>query len=292
VEEKTKVVDSLRGEVERLRSRVSELEDSAGDLKRIQQRLGRSEESERTMRRRFASLLEVGLELARQANQEDLCLLAVEQGREKLGFDRLGIWFRMEEPNIMRGTYGVDEKGEVQDERHLRMHIDANTPEGRIIMGREPFVLVGEAPLLNALGDPVDRASQIMAALWDGEHVIGYLSADNRVNQQPLEEAQIELLRLFGAVVGFFFSRLCIQIERLGLIAQLQDALANIKTLQGLIPICANCKKIRDDKGYWSQIEVYLTKHSDADFSHGICPDCLRTLYPDLAGSSEGETDG
>lgn len=290
MEEKSRDVDSLHGEIERLRARVRELEDSTGDSSDARERLSRSEESERTMRGRFASLLEIGLELARRTDQESLCRLAVEQGKERLGFDRLGIWFRMEEPNVMRGTYGVDERGEVQDERDLRMHIDADTPEGRIIMGREPFVLVGEAPLVNAMGDPVNRASQIMTALWDGEHVIGYLSADNRVNQQPLEEAQIELLRLFGAVVGFFFSRLCIQIEHLGLIAQLQDALANIKTLHGLIPICANCKKIRDDKGYWSQIEVYLKKHSDADFSHGICPDCLRTLYPDYAESSEDET--
>jgi hypothetical protein len=58
--------------------------------------------------------------------------------------------------------------------------------------------------------------------------------------------------------------------------------LANIKTLSGLLPICASCKKIRDDKGYWNQIETYIKNHSDATFTHGICPDCMEKLYPDV----------
>lgn len=69
--------------------------------------------------------------------------------------------------------------------------------------------------------------------------------------------------------------------ERERLIAELKDALANIKTLSGLLPICASCKKIRDDKGYWNRLETYIEKHSDADFTHGICPDCAQKLYPE-----------
>lgn len=64
------------------------------------------------------------------------------------------------------------------------------------------------------------------------------------------------------------------QAEREKLIVELQTALAEVHTLSGLLPICADCKKIRDDKGYWSQIETYITKHSDASFSHGYCPQC------------------
>ncbi len=62
-------------------------------------------------------------------------------------------------------------------------------------------------------------------------------------------------------------------------IAGLKEALSNVSTLRGLLPICAACKKIRDDKGYWRQIEVYIAEHTEADFSHGICPDCARKLY-------------
>ena len=70
--------------------------------------------------------------------------------------------------------------------------------------------------------------------------------------------------------------------ERNKLIIDLKQALAQIKTLSGLIPICASCKKIRDDKGYWNQLEEYIQSHSEAEFSHGICPACARKLYPEL----------
>lgn len=63
---------------------------------------------------------------------------------------------------------------------------------------------------------------------------------------------------------------------------QLQKAIDEIKTLRGIIPICAHCKKVRDDKGYWNQVEVYIHNHSEAEFSHGICPQCIKDLYPDI----------
>ncbi len=65
------------------------------------------------------------------------------------------------------------------------------------------------------------------------------------------------------------------------LILELRAALAKIKTLTGLIPICAWCKKIRDDKGYWKKVETYIREHSDASFTHGICPECLRKESPE-----------
>ena len=71
------------------------------------------------------------------------------------------------------------------------------------------------------------------------------------------------------------------EIERDKLIAELRKALAHVKKLSGMLPICASCKKIRDDKGYWNQIETYIAEHSEADFSHGLCPDCLKKLYPE-----------
>lgn len=71
--------------------------------------------------------------------------------------------------------------------------------------------------------------------------------------------------------------------ERESLIAQLQEALEKVKVLSGLLPICASCKKIRnDDNDSWQQIEDYIASHSEAEFTHGICPDCARQLYPEL----------
>ncbi|MGA1871961.1 MAG: PAS domain-containing protein [bacterium] len=70
---------------------------------------------------------------------------------------------------------------------------------------------------------------------------------------------------------------------------KLQDALAKVKHLHGLIPICAGCKKIRDDKGYWNQIEIYIQNHSEAEFSHSLCPECAKKLYPKTFGKEEAE---
>jgi len=70
--------------------------------------------------------------------------------------------------------------------------------------------------------------------------------------------------------------------EREKLIGELRSALSRVKVLSGLIPICASCKKIRDDRGYWNQIETYIRDHSEAHFSHGICPECARREYPEL----------
>jgi PAS domain S-box-containing protein len=70
--------------------------------------------------------------------------------------------------------------------------------------------------------------------------------------------------------------------EREVLINELQQALAEVKALSGLLPICSACKKIRDDKGYWQQIEGYIMAHSDTQFSHGLCPDCAKKLYPHM----------
>lgn len=76
-------------------------------------------------------------------------------------------------------------------------------------------------------------------------------------------------------------ARTIIEKDREMLIVKLQNALIEVKTLSGLIPICSHCKKIRDDKGYWTQLEAYLYEHSNAKLSHGICPDCIREHYPD-----------
>jgi CheY-like chemotaxis protein len=70
-----------------------------------------------------------------------------------------------------------------------------------------------------------------------------------------------------------------IELRRLN--AALTQALENVRSLRGLLPICAACKRIRNDKGYWQQVEDYVREHSDADFTHGICPECAHKLYPE-----------
>ncbi len=83
------------------------------------------------------------------------------------------------------------------------------------------------------------------------------------------------------AAVNDISERRAAAAERERLIGELQEALTRVKQLSGLLPICASCKKIRNDEGYWEQIEVYVGKHSEAEFSHGLCPECAHRLYPE-----------
>ena len=87
----------------------------------------------------------------------------------------------------------------------------------------------------------------------------------------------------YTGIIRNISDRKQIEKERDQLILSLQESLAKVKTLGGLLPICASCKKIRDDKGYWNQIETYIQEHSEAAFSHGICPQCVEKLYPGLS---------
>jgi two-component system cell cycle sensor histidine kinase/response regulator CckA len=85
-----------------------------------------------------------------------------------------------------------------------------------------------------------------------------------------------------------------VEAERTNLIAHLNETLSKVKTLSGLLPICASCKKIRDDHGYWQKLETFVREHSGAEFSHSICPDCMKELYPEFIPnvSTEGQESG
>jgi PAS domain-containing protein len=100
--------------------------------------------------------------------------------------------------------------------------------------------------------------------------------------------------KLAGVVESFqeITKRKQLEDEKEQLIVELKKSLEQVKLLTGLIPICSSCKKIRDDRGFWSQVESYITRHSEAKFSHGICPDCVRKLYPELSDQILQEIDG
>ncbi len=70
-------------------------------------------------------------------------------------------------------------------------------------------------------------------------------------------------------------------------VEELQKAFDQIKTLRGIVPICASCKKIRDDQGFWNKVEVYISEHTEAEFSHGMCPECMAKMYPEYVALSK-----
>ncbi len=116
---------------------------------------------------------------------------------------------------------------------------------------------------------------------------------------RPAQNESLLLLQAFMGITSVMIVALATVVSqhkraeagRETLILDLQEALSRIKTLKGLLPICATCKKIRDDKGYWNHIESYIRKHSEAEFTHGICPSCAQKLYPEdyaTAGKESG----
>lgn len=142
-------------------------------------------------------------------------------------------------------------------------------------------------------GEPIAPKDWALArAIGRGETTIGELveiegfDGKRRTIQNSAAPLRDERGRVVGAVVlnVDMTEQQRAAKEREELVARLQEALEQVKTLRGLIPICATCKKIRNDAGYWIQIESYLKEHSQADFTHGICPECLERIYPDVSG--------
>jgi len=107
-------------------------------------------------------------------------------------------------------------------------------------------------------------------------------SGDSLIGLFSGEIIESQAKRYFLTVMIDITEKIHAQEEYKKIIQELQNALQEIKTLRGIIPICANCKKIRNDNGYWEQVELYISKHTTAQFSHGICPECVKKLYPDL----------
>jgi len=96
---------------------------------------------------------------------------------------------------------------------------------------------------------------------------------------------------ILQATIRDITERKRIEVERENLIHDLREALERIKTLSGLIPICAECKNIRDDQGYWNKVETFIESHSNAEFSHSVCPECLQKLYPKYYKRKYGSKD-
>jgi len=112
------------------------------------------------------------------------------------------------------------------------------------------------------------RAPFIKAILWSG--IIGII-------------AVVIGTTLFVSITSPLLRRLSQSIENL------QHALDKVKQLSGFLPICASCKKVRDDKGYWSEVESYISNHSEAEFTHGLCPECTAELYSEIESYGEAK---
>ncbi len=176
------------------------------------------------------------------------------------------------------------------------MTLNTSIPSSSNVTGYTLAEVLGKNPRILKSGE---KSPEAYRELWEtitaGKEWSGEFHNKKKNGELFWESASISPIRdpagrvtHYVAVKEDITARKQNEAERDKLILDLQEALASVKSLSGLLPICASCKKIRDDKGYWSQVESYVEKHSDATFTHGICPDCIKKLYPDLAEGGLG----
>lgn len=153
-------------------------------------------------------------------------------------------------------------------------------------------VLVVALYIAGGISAPIDQLATVARRIADGDLTC---KAESSANDEVGDLARsfnkmVDGLLAAGAALRKKVDELSAEVlaheeserEKERLIEELQNALAEIKTLHGIMPICASCKKIRDDQGVWSQLEAYISNHSEAEFSHGLCPSCAEMLYPDM----------
>jgi PAS domain-containing protein len=152
-------------------------------------------------------LQEVTNALSKAASSDDLCRMAVQLGRARLGFDRVGIWFIEEHLGVLRGSFGTDEHGELRDERNVQVEFQHEGLRWHLYSHKEPMALVEHRPLRDHLGQEVGVGDNAVAALWDGDAVIGIVCIDNLFSGQPIRERQLEILRLYATTLGHLITR-------------------------------------------------------------------------------------
>jgi len=194
------------------------------------------------------------------------------------------ILYRLLFENCMDGIMKTAPDGSILDANPAACEIFERTREEIIAAGREGLI-DGSDPRLPSLVEQRRLTGKAHGELA-GRRRDGSLfpvEFSSVVFENPRGEARTCL------IIRDISERKAAEAERERLIQELQDAVAKVKNLSGLLPICASCKKIRDERGQWHHLEIYIRDHSEADFSHGICPDCRRRLYPEHSpGDSRG----
>ena len=154
--------------------------------------------------------------------------------------------------------------------------IDLYTPQG--IADGVPYITV----VLISLWSPRRHFTLFVAICCSLLTVIGFIySPDGSTLEQEISNRFLALFSIW-ATAFLTLLRKSAEETREKAVAERETALEQVKILKGFLPICSSCKKIRDDEGGWHHIEDYIITHSEADFSHGMCPICVKTMYPDL----------
>lgn len=146
--------------------------------------------------------------------------------------------------------------------------IDSSIPLG--VAGGVPYIII----ILISLWSNKIKLPVYMAVVVSILTILGFYSS-------PPSGELWKVITNRSLALFAIWTTTILSVQRKRIHEEKENTLLNIKILRGLLPICASCKKVRDDKGYWNQIETYIKEHSEAEFSHGICPECAETLYGD-----------
>jgi len=190
----------------------------------------------------------------------------------------------------------------LKDEIHWRRLLVEESRDGIVVLDQNAKVYDANSRFADMLGYAKDEVYQLHAWDWDAVHdkeqILGMAKSVDAAGhhfetQHRRKDGRIIDVELSNNGVVYRGQKLifCIcrdisgrkqaEKEREELIRKLQESLSEIKSLRGILPLCCFCKKVRDDKGYWEQVDVYIRKHSGADISHSICPECLKKHYPE-----------
>ena len=178
-------------------------------------------------------------------------------------------------------------KKQLESSRRSFLNLLSDNSDGILVVDKDRYVVYSNPAAASLFKQPVEQLvgtpfglplvssgpAEVDLVREDGELTV----VEMRTSQTDWEGETTVLV-----VLRDITDRKRAEKEREILIGQLQEALAQVKQLSGLLPICSNCKKIRDDQGYWKAVDQYIGDHSDAQISHSICPECLKKLYPDL----------
>lgn len=260
---------------EEVAEKVKELEKNAEHYKRSQMTLKLNEE-------RLESLLK--LSKIRDLSEKQLVEYSLEEvvrlTNSKIGYLH---FVGPDQKSIQLYSWSQQALKDCVAEKTEHYPLDKAGVWADCIRLKEPAIHNDYQRLPTKKGYPAGHSHVIRHAsvpVWDGDQIVAIVGVGNKV--EPYDHTDVLQLSLFVNSLWGILQRKRAEEERENLIQDLKKALAEVKTLSGLLPICSSCKKIRDDKGYWKQIEAYIRDHSEAEFSHGICPECAQRLYPDI----------
>ena len=180
----------------------------------------RNVEEVKSFQERLTELINVSTKLSRCASENDLWQQTIELGREKLGFDRLGIWLKTENSDLMTGTFGTDCDGNIIDEHHLsfRLKDSSESPMIQVINEKTPIYLKHNDNITdNNLENVVGCSDHAIAPLWNGDVIIGAISTDNFISKKTMTENDRELLLIYSSLLGHLVMRLRDEEKRLGI---------------------------------------------------------------------------